>query len=232
MPYAGITLKPRVMADHLFRVWQNRDERHKALATALGESKLSVGAWHDNENDTTASRDCGLFQINIPGFAIGTESEAKLRTESLDPEVYEPVIAYNIKRARDLYDSPMHRDGEYVMDKRYWQPWVAYTSGWCSFPEWWVWRQVEGEPVGPWVATGRYIHKAVVGWANWHLLIREDKSGEDALAFAKKNQAHWKIKGELALHPERGVFFKSFPAKPQAPPEDGVGPRPVPNDGR
>jgi len=219
MPYAGHTLRPREACIYIAQKWQNVDERHKALATMLAESRCNIGAWHDNvgEGGAVISRDCGLYQINVPVERLNTV-ELLLRSESEDFAEWEPAAKHNVGIARQMW--------EY----RKWQPWVAYNTGWATFPEWWVWRQEEEKPVGPWVPTGRYIHKAIVGWANWHLLIAKTKNENGALASAYNQQVKWKVKGELALSAGK-VAWKSHPPKPEEPPADGVGPRPKPNDG-
>jgi hypothetical protein len=215
MPYAGVTLKQREAAAFIAAKWQNVDERHKALATAQAESKLSIGAWNDNfaEDDVTLlSRDCGLFQINVKAEDL-PEKEPQLRTDSQIPYYYESVARYNVAVAKQMWD------------ERKFQPWVAVTSGWAWWPAWWVWRQVDKEPVGPWIATGRYIQKAIVGWANWHLLIAKTKNENGAVASAYNQQVKWKVEGELGLSAGK-VAWLSHPPKPEEPPEDGVGPRP------
>jgi hypothetical protein len=220
MPYAGHTLRPREAADYIARKWQSTDERHKGLATMMAESRGNVGAWNDNLNKdgSLASRDCGLFQINVNAYDLpGLEPD--LRTESHDPLVWDSVVRTNVGYAKNMWD------------RRKWQPWVAYNTGWATFSEAWVWRHVDGEPTGPWVATGRYIHKAIVGWANWNLMIALTKNPTGALASAHRQQTKWKVKGELGLRAGK-VAFISLPPKPEEPPTDGVGPRPVSNDGK
>lgn len=236
MPYAGKRMLQREFADFIAPVWQNQEERIKALATAQGESQLYLGAWNDNLgiDGKLKSRDCGAFQINIDDQYVGTEVEANLRTASLDPDEYIPVLKNNIKRARSLYDTPWIRDGE--QDKRRWQPWVAYTTGWCMFNQWWVWRHQRNEdgvlvPIGPWVATGRYLMKSISGWANWYLFVSKRKDADESLEWAKRWQAHYKIEGELSVRPKGWIGWSDYPDKPQNPPADGKGPRPVPNNG-
>ena len=219
MPYAGWTHRPREAAAYIAAKWQNVDERHKALATMLAESRCNVGAWNDNLADDghLLSRDCGLFQINVPAANL-SDRELMLRTESMESADWEVVSRHNVAVARLMWD------------ERHWQPWVAYNSGWATFPEWWVWRQVDKEPVGPWVATGRYIQKAIVGWANWHLLVAKTKNANGAVASAYNQQVKWKVEGELGLSAGK-VAWLSHPPKPLEPPADGIGPRPKPNNG-
>jgi hypothetical protein len=233
MPYDGHRYRPREAAALIAKKWQNVDERHKGLATMLGESQCFVGATHENYgNDAELdSVDLGLLQISIEAEKLDLFKD-KLWTASLDPEIYEPVAATNVGWARAMYDAPGPIDG-----KRRWGPWVAYISGWATHPEWWVWKHVRdpqsGElvPVGPWIGTGRFIQAAIVGWANWHLLIAKTKNANGAVASAYNAQVRWKVKGELGLSAGK-VAWLQHPPRPEEPPANGVGPRPVPNNGR
>ena len=209
----------------------------KATATALGESHLYLGAWHDNLSNggEVTSRDCGVFQINVPvrDGQPGTQDppnaeEAALRTPSTDPVVWKPVLANSIEAALKLYNQPWSRDGKPGI--RQWQPWYAYTEGWATFPEWWVWHVTPEPP--HWFYTGRYIQKALVGVANFHFLIAKDTNAPGALALARQYASLFKVKGTLAVDPAKGVYWEAVPPKPTAPPADGIGPRPKPNDGR
>ena len=237
MPLAGKVLMPREICAAAYEQtpWRNY-ELTKAIATALGESTGSIGAWHDNySGDPSAgvtSRDCGLYQINIPAGQIGSPKEASLRTESLDEWVWSPVMENNIRVALDLYQTPYVRDGK--QDIRRWQPWVAYTSGWATFPEWWVWHQdADGNPVGPWIATGRFIHRAITGQMNFHIVIKQDWTAENALYYAKRYCGRFGIDPDLLyIRPKDGTLSWHVPPKPQDAPADGVGPRPSQNDGR
>lgn len=227
MPFAGPQLMPRVFAKYAAKHWGGIG-LIKAVATAHSESQLYVGAWHDNldANGKVVSRDCGIFQINIPASQIGTPAEAALRTESTDPAIWVPVVENSVEAALKLYDQPWTRDGK--PDLRKWEPWYGYTLGYATWAEWWVFHQ---EPAPPhWFYTGRHVQKAIPGVANYHLLIAADWSGEEALAFAKKMQGVFRIEGTLKLT-DKGVTWGSFPAEPTAPPADGVGPKPTPNDG-
>ncbi len=206
------------------------------LNPATGKVRLEDGTIenHPPESLVITSRDCGLYQINIPAERIGTYTEDMLRTESLDPAVYEPVMRTNLARARALYDADWVRDGK--VDKRLWQAWVAYNSGWATFPEFWVWRQdADHNPVGPWVKTGRYIQRAISAQMNYHILIVKDWTVENALYYGKRYAQHFNVKAPLKAsketpgHPSIVGFVT--PEEPTEPPADGVGPRPVPNDG-
>jgi len=232
MPYDGHRYRPREAAALIAKQWQNVDERHKGLATMLGESQCFVGATHPNVGDDGEldSVDLGLLQISISADKLDLFRD-KLWTDSLEPEVYEPVAATNVGWARAMYDQPGPLGG-----RRLWGPWVAYTTGWATHPEWWVWRHARNsagdlEPVGPWLPTGRFIHASIVGWANWHLLIAGTKSQNGALASAYNAQVRWKVDGELGLSAGK-VAWLSHPPRPAEPPADGVGPRPKPNNGR
>jgi hypothetical protein len=230
--YAGKTLMPREIAAAARPYWQNFDLT-KAIATALGESSGSVGAWHDNpgpnpEDPTIVSRDCGLFQDNIAERFVGTPVEFALRTESKDPAVYRPVVENNTERAFELYTSPWFRDGH--KDIRRWGPWVAYTTGWATFPEAWVWHQDAGNPVGPWVPTGRYIHRAIAGQMNYHVVIKGDWTAQKALDYARFYALHFHVKG-ATYSIKSGIVAATYDKAPTADPADGVGPRPVPNNG-
>lgn len=233
MPYAGKTVMPRVIAASLYEqtLWRNY-ELTKGVAVALAESAGSIGAWHDNEDDNGVlkSRDCGLFQINIPASKVDTDYEWALRTESLDPMEWEPVMGENIQTAELMYNREWVRNGK--SDMRRWQAWVAYNTGWATFPEFWVWRQVDGEPVGPWVRTGRYIQKAIAGHMNSIVIYRGTWDLDVAFSYGKKYAAHFGVDTTLMKKDVRqGILGWNVPAMPVDPPEDGIGPRPVPNNG-
>jgi hypothetical protein len=278
MPLDGKTIIPRLIAAECKRYWSNY-ELTKAVATALGESAGSLGAYHDNltvlsdcyigqevlnpelyyhmavinpttgkikilpdgptemhppESEVITTRDLGLFQINRSASIVGTDNEKLLRTTDLDPAVYEPVMRNNIDVAFALYDTAWSlREG---VAKRHWQPWVAYTSGWATFPEFWVWHQdADGNPVGPWVKTGRYIQRAISGQMNYHILVMKDWTVEQALYYGKRYATHFEVKAPLQAskategHPSIVGFVT--PPMPTEPPADGVGPRPTPNSG-
>lgn len=191
MPYAGPTLLPREVAALLHDTGWRDENLIKMTATILGESNGSVGAWHDNfdKAGSLVSRDCGLGQVSIPAVKVGTNEETRLRTDPL----------YNLQRCRELWEAPWPSP----TGIRMFQPWVAYRSGWATFAEWWVYTAAEPRR---WAATGRYIHRATVGVANFYAERR-------------------------GLKPVPLVSLPSPPPKPTEPPYDGVGPRPKPNDG-
>lgn len=194
----------------------------KRVGTDLGESQLFVGAWHDNlvagqSGWEVVRRDCGGEQIDILAKYIDTPTEFALRTVSLDPEIYIPVAKNNIKVGWGLFQ------------ERKFDPWVAYKSGWATFPEWWVWHQdADGNPIGPWIATGRYVQQAIRAVANFHYFIKKDYTSTQALALAMKRQIYFKVHGLLAFNETNGVYWAKWPDKPSDPPADGIGPRPVP----
>src|SRR4029450_8854880 len=170
--------------------WPN--EKVKATATAMAESALSIGAWHDNEKDgKITSRDCGLYQINIPAEQINTAVENSLRTDSKDEAVFMRVARTNVDAAYRKYVTPWVRDSK--QDYRRWQPWYAYTTGWATFSKAWVWKQTGGEPTGPWTETGRYLHKGIRAVANWHYLIAKDMDETEAVDEAQRLAAHFGI---------------------------------------
>lgn len=198
--------------------WRNY-ELTVALAVALGESKNSLGAWHDNAGDLSAlSRDCGLYQINIPARMVGTPAESRLRTDSKDPAVYEPVWDNNIDAAVALWE------------RRGWQPWYAYK--WAVFPHSWVWHRTDGVPTGPWVPTGRYLFKAIAGQMNNKIINEKDWTSEQGYAYAKSYAHHFGIAdgSRPKFVPEyltgKQIISWEYPSAPSAPPADGSGPYP------
>ena len=234
MPWEGKQLQPREIAARVDDFW---DSLIKGTATFLGESRGFIGAYNLTKDSAGSvyGKDCGVPQIHIsyaePPTREQIREESTLRTESLDSVVYEPVVTESFRRARELYDQGWTRDGK--PDKRRWQPWVAYTSGWATFPEFWIWEH----KIGPWVPTGRYIQNALVGVANYHLLTKKDMNIVEALERAESlaEQFHV-VLGRLGVKKSKGfpdgfVGWVEIPAKPTAPPEDGTGRRPIPNSG-
>lgn len=215
----GKVLIPRVIASYGRPHWSGV-ELVKMVATALGESDGYVGAYNDNGNGT---RDCGLMQINIPTVDIGTTEEFKLRTTSPD---YDAVVKTNVASAYRLYENPGPNNG-----LRRWGPWFAYTDGWATLPAWWTWKHnADGEGVGPWQRTGRYVQRAIVGVANYHLVLAKDMTPDEALALARELATHFRVEGTLGV--QRGIVgWTKLPAIPTAPPADGEGPRPIVNSG-
>jgi hypothetical protein len=226
---SGKVLMPRDIAAAGIEFWHNY-ELTKMIATALGESAGYLGAFHDNYDPTNTvivSRDCGLMQDNIPAAEIGTPVEDGLRTESFDPAVYGPIVEHNVHTAWDLYNEPWV--GRPI---RLWQPWVAYTTGWATFPAWWIWHQdTSGNAVGPWIPTGRYIHRAIAGQMNNHIVNLKDWTVDYALRWGQNYAREFGIDPSLLYVTSAGILSWHIPPKPTEPPADGVGPRPVANNG-
>ncbi len=176
------------------------------------------------------SRDCGDFQINIQARDINSAYEFTLRTESKDLDWYSPVIRNNCKAAYTLWSQPWTRNGK--SDFRRWQPWVAYTSGWAMYPEAWAWhRDADGNAVGPWVPSGRYLHKAIRGVANWYLYNVKTMTSDEALAEGKRLAAQYGItRGYLTYNSKNGVYWVYPPAPENAPTDAAMG-YPVKNNG-
>jgi hypothetical protein len=103
----GKQLEPRYIAELCFNQgWKGAVELNEAVMVCLSESQGYTHAVNDNvKDDVVTSRDCGIFQINIPASQIGSSSEMKL---------YDPVE--NVRRAWLLYQD------------RKWQPWYGFTN--------------------------------------------------------------------------------------------------------
>lgn len=103
----GKQLQPRDIAELCFNQgWKGAVELNEAVMVCLSESQGYDHAVNDNTLEgVVTSRDCGIFQINIPASKIGSEEETRL---------YDP--AYNVKRAWLLYQD------------RGWQPWYGFTK--------------------------------------------------------------------------------------------------------
>lgn len=238
MPYYGKQIIQRSVVSLVAVHWPNK--KVEATATFCGESNRFLGALHDNFGDDgeIRSRDCGLAQINISRAQIGSGDEERLRTESLVESEYMNVARYNVKRAYELYDEPwVFPDG--MHEKRQWQPWVAYRSGWAIYPEFFCIHRdpITHEPVMPfaWVPTGRYLHQAIRGVANWHLVMKKDLDGPGALAEAERLASLYKVtKGELAFDSVKLVYWKYPPMPTELPAtiEEARAAYPVKNDGR
>lgn len=179
MPFEGRQVQPKEIAALCHaQGWRDQD-LVKIVATSLAESQGFAEAFNDNLDDegNVLSRDIGIFQISVT--APISEDEQQLLH---DPE-------YNVKRAWSLYS------------RRKFNPWVAYKSGWATFPEWWVWTKAEPHH---WAPTGRYIHRALRGVAHFYA-------------------------EEFGV--EVPMLDYVIPPRPTDPPADGVGNRPTPNDG-
>ena len=175
------------------------------------EAKLMLVELFNPVKEQVASRDCGVMQINIPARLLGTEAELALRTESHDRDEATRVALQNLHAAAELFITPW-----VAGRKRQWQPWVAWTSGWAPYPEAWCWSRVTPDT---WVATGRFLHKAIRGVANEHWKAG-DLSLTGALHEAERLASFYKItKGILWIDPKnqsQGVQWR-YPPKPTAP---------------
>jgi hypothetical protein len=235
MAYEGKQIMARDLAHEARKYWRNY-ELTKAVATAVAESHLFLGAFHDNLDAEGAvlSRDCGVYEFNIPAADIGTPVEFQYRTLATDPADYMPVLVHSVETAHEYYLSPWQRDGH--KDFRRWQAWAAYTSGWATFPHSWVWHHdADGNGVGPWVKTGRYIYAAIAGQMNNMSINEKLWTPEQALVYAVKYAAHFGITdAQPVLTTDKNgnrIVSWIYPHAPLTPPADGSGPYPAPNDG-
>lgn len=185
---------------------------------------------------TVLSRDCGIYEFNIPASQIGSDTEFALRTESREPTEYMPVFKNSVAKAWDYYMTGWMRNGQH--DIRRWQAWAAYTSGWATFPGSWVWHHdADGKGIGPWVPTGRYIFNAIAGQMNNMVVNEKLWTPETALAFGNKYAIHFGIvigDGKLGLAKDslgNMIVRWTFPPAPKLPPIDGSGSYPIPNNG-
>lgn len=151
MPFEGPQLQPQDIARELHKLGFRDFDLVEMTATILGESQGFQYAYHDNmdAHGKIKTRDVGLAQINIPARYIGTKKEQ---------ELYK--VGTNLRAARALF---MTR--ETLTKRRRFNPWYAFTTGWATFPEWWVFTKAEPRH---WAPTGRYLHQAVVGVANFY----------------------------------------------------------------
>lgn len=197
MPFAGTKLAPETIAEKLHALGFRDLDLVEMVATILGESQGYTEAYNDNVDSRgrVLSRDVGLGQINIRARDIGTARERKL----YDPD-------YNLREVKRMFDTR-----ETLVKRRRFNPWYAFTKGWATFPGWWIYTSKEasertGQP-RHWAPTGRYLHKAVVGVANFYA-------------------RHY------GLTPRPFLDLPEEPPVPRKPPLNKVGPRPVENDGR
>jgi hypothetical protein len=117
-------------------------ERLTVVNAATGKLRDASGAVIVVPLDTlfSTSRDVGLFEINIPADQAGTKREADLY-----------VPATNIGVAFEMWS------------RRGWKPWYGFTGGHATSTDWWHWS----EKRQAWVPTGRFMHQAVRGAANF-----------------------------------------------------------------
>jgi hypothetical protein len=103
----GKQLEPRYIAELCWNEgWKGAVELNEAVMVCLSESQGYTHAVNDNmDGDEIKSRDCGIFQINIPASKIGTSAESQL---------YDPV--YNVGVAYRMYQD------------RGWQPWYGHSN--------------------------------------------------------------------------------------------------------
>lgn len=107
----GRQWQPRDLADLCYRHgWTDVQRLTEALQVIFAESAGYDHAFNDNldSKGKVSSRDVGLFQINIPASAIGTDVEKNL---------YD--VEHNANAAWGLYL------------RRGWQPWAAWNSKAC-----------------------------------------------------------------------------------------------------
>src|SRR3990172_4029560 len=175
MPARGVLqgqqLQPREIASICYAAGWRDKNLIIAVAVCLAESQGYIRAYNDNlaaDGETILSRDVGIFQINIPANKVGTPEEERL---------YNPH--YNVSRARTLFES------------RGFQPWVAYNTGIALNPAWWRWSEKQSA----WVGTGRYVHRATRGCANFYALEMKIASPDDVM-----------------------LDYRAIPSKPQKPP--------------
>lgn len=213
-------------------------EHVRVLDPAKGKIRLSDGSVVNVPTTTLwiVSRDCSLYQINIPARLINSDYEASIRSESLDPAVYEPIAKANVQAAYELWNSPQVRPAGQPQ-KRLWGPWVAYTQGWPMYPEAYVWHHIVDEngnskPAGPWVESGRYLFQAIRATVNYQLLITKTMSAPEAVAEAERLAAYWGItRGDITYDERHAVYWK-YPPAPTEPPTAEPWGYPVSNDGR
>ncbi len=106
---AGKQLQPRELVSLTYDAgWKESHNLVTAVAVCLAESQGYTRASNDNldADKNVVSRDCGIYQINIPAAEIGTSKEEAL---------YDP--AFNVGVARNLFLA------------RGFEPWVAFQSG-------------------------------------------------------------------------------------------------------
>lgn len=135
----GDRLQPSVIAAMCHGVGWRDKNLEIAVATCLGESNGYVGAYNDNKaaDGTVKSRDCGLFEINIPASQIGSDYEIRLRTDA----------AFNVEEAHRLWDKWGGGENNPSGDAIAWGHWVAYSSGVAVDPNaagYYIWRALRG----------------------------------------------------------------------------------------
>ncbi len=210
------------------------------LDPAAGRIRLSDGSTVTVPPSSVwvTSQDCGVTQNNITAEQIGTDAEWTLRTLSTVPAEYMAVARHCVQVAYWKYEEPWVRDGKPTI--RQWGPWEAFDSGWALYPEFFVIHRdpLTHEPATPftWVPTGRFLHIAIRGVANWHLLVAKDLDEKEALAEAERLASVYGVtKGELYWNAKSGIVDWRYPPKPDFLPaslEEARSYYPVRNDGR
>jgi len=147
----GYLVKPRLSGEKIAKLcydhgWKDPLELVTVVAIVLSESAGFVHAHCDNLDDQgrVTSRDCGLFQINVP-FAVPDDPPVKAEVRS-GSKVGRAAkwgsqfeLEENFRAARSLYE------------RRGFQPWHGFTGGIAL-----------GEGY-----RGRYVQRAVRGVANF-----------------------------------------------------------------
>jgi hypothetical protein len=135
----GDQLQPSILANYCHGAgWQDKN-LEIAVATCLGESNGFVGAYNDNKDDAgkVLSRDCGLFEINIPASQIGSDYEIRLRNDPL----------FNVQEAHRLWVKWGGGHNNFADDTVAWNHWVAFKSGVATDPNaggYYIWRALRG----------------------------------------------------------------------------------------
>jgi hypothetical protein len=104
----GTQIQPRAIAALAYTAGIHDAHRlAEAVAIAIAESQGYSRAFNDNLDaaGNVTSRDCGVWQINIPASQIGTAAEESL---------YDPA-----RNAAAMYR---------LFAARGWQPWVSYNT--------------------------------------------------------------------------------------------------------
>ena len=181
------------------------------VAMSLGESQGFLSAWHPNlatDGKTVVSQDDGLMQINIPATEVGGAVDQALRTSSHDKPTWDPVADAQHHRRLPALQRAVRRGPPSLGAV------VSYTEGWATFSAWWVWAQnAAGKSVGPWNKTGRYVHRAIIGVANYHLAVKKDMPNAKAVGLAATLAGHFDVTGTVGI---RGglVEWTLVPPKP------------------
>jgi len=139
----GDQMLPSAIAEIAHGVGWRDTDLVVAVAVCLAESQGFTKARCENydTNGKMLTVDVGPWQINMPGAEISGDEFRRLQ---------DPV--YNARRAYRMWES------------RKWQPWVAFNTGVATNGNWWAFSVDKAE----WHRTGRYLHRAIRGVANFH----------------------------------------------------------------